>query len=285
MDAEDDDLRGCVRPSEELERLGARLLHQRGVPRHEEPGIPEDEQRDVVLDHPPGEESTGLVEGGRQKSLVFEAGACRVVCSSPAGEGGRAHRFLKKHPDGIGSIVFEVEDARRAFDLLEGRGGTPIDEVREATSAASSLKTFVIATPFGDTTFRFVERKGASLAWHYRMSEPLLAARRLDELRRLLVRELSPELEILDGNKVLEVRMKGADKRACALRIVERARAAGDPVVLAVGDDRTDEDLFERLPPDAWTVHVGEGPSLARFRLPHHWAVRRFLEEVAGEGR
>jgi trehalose-phosphatase len=36
---------------------------------------------------------------------------------------------------------------------------------------------------------------------------------------------------------------------------------------LAVGDDRTDEDLFRRLGPAGWTVHVGEGPSLARFRL------------------
>ncbi len=107
-----------------------------------------------------GKSGTGLVEGGRQQSLVFEAGACRVVCSSPVGEGGRADRFLRKHPDGIGSIVFEVEDARRAFDLLEGRGGTPIDEVRESASDAGSLKTFVIATPFGDTTFRFVERRG-----------------------------------------------------------------------------------------------------------------------------
>jgi 4-hydroxyphenylpyruvate dioxygenase len=107
-----------------------------------------------------GKSGTGLVEGGRQQSLVFEAGACRVVCSSPVGEGGRADRFLKKHPDGIGSIVFEVDDAERAFALLEGRGGTPIDEVRESTSDSGGFKTFVIATPFGDTTFRFVERKG-----------------------------------------------------------------------------------------------------------------------------
>jgi 4-hydroxyphenylpyruvate dioxygenase len=107
-----------------------------------------------------GKSGTGLVEGGHQTSLVFEAGACRVVCSSPVGEGGRAHRFLKKHPDGIGSIVFEVESVERAFSLVEGRGGTPIDDIRETKGDAGTLKTFVIATPFGDTTFRFVERRG-----------------------------------------------------------------------------------------------------------------------------
>jgi 4-hydroxyphenylpyruvate dioxygenase len=107
-----------------------------------------------------GESGALLVEGGKQRALVFEAGACRVVCSTPVGEGGRADRFLKKHPDGIGSIVFEVEDAERAFSLVEGRGGTPIHEVLESSSASGVLRTFVIATPFGDTTFRFVERRG-----------------------------------------------------------------------------------------------------------------------------
>jgi 4-hydroxyphenylpyruvate dioxygenase len=107
-----------------------------------------------------GRSGSELVEGGHQQALVFEAGTCRVVCSSPVGEGGRADRFLKKHPDGIGSIVFEVEDIDRTFSLLEARGGTPIHEVRESSTATGTFRTFVVATPFGDTTFRFVERSG-----------------------------------------------------------------------------------------------------------------------------
>jgi 4-hydroxyphenylpyruvate dioxygenase len=107
-----------------------------------------------------GESSEQLVEGGRQRGVVFEAGSCRVVCSTPVGEGGRAQRFLAKHPDGIGSIIFEVEDAERTFSLLEGRGGTPMNDITVSEQAGSRLKTFVITTPFGDTTFRFVERRG-----------------------------------------------------------------------------------------------------------------------------
>jgi 4-hydroxyphenylpyruvate dioxygenase len=107
-----------------------------------------------------GQSGVELVEGGRQRAVVFEAGACRIVCSSPAGDGGRADRYLKKHPDGIGSIVFEVDDVERAFSLLEARGGTPIDDVRDHRGPAGTLRTFLIATPFGDTTFRFVERRG-----------------------------------------------------------------------------------------------------------------------------
>ena len=101
-----------------------------------------------------------LVQRGRQRSLVFEAGACRVVCSTPVGEGGRAHRFLRKHPDGVGSLVFQVADIAAMFSVLEARGGTPIEDIEITEGPTGRFKSFVCATPFGDTTFRFVEREG-----------------------------------------------------------------------------------------------------------------------------
>ena len=107
-----------------------------------------------------GESGEELRTRGKQHSVLFSAGSCNIVCSQPVGEGGRAHRFLKKHPDGIGTIVFEVADLDRTFSLLDERGGTPIDDIREFTDASGKLRTFSITTPFGDTTFRFVERRG-----------------------------------------------------------------------------------------------------------------------------
>jgi 4-hydroxyphenylpyruvate dioxygenase len=106
------------------------------------------------------ESGVTLSEGGRQRSRVFRAGEYVVVCSTPAGEGGRADRFLKKHPDGVGSLAFRVEDAQRVFTLLDGRGATPISDVDTFRDDGGTLKTFSITTPFGDTTFRFVERRG-----------------------------------------------------------------------------------------------------------------------------
>jgi 4-hydroxyphenylpyruvate dioxygenase len=97
---------------------------------------------------------------GRQRSAVFEAGQVRIVCSEPAGAGGRAWRYLRKHPDGIGTVVFEVEDAARCFRLLDERGGTPITDVQEHRDGGGTLRTFNVTTPLGDTTFRFVERRG-----------------------------------------------------------------------------------------------------------------------------
>jgi 4-hydroxyphenylpyruvate dioxygenase len=106
------------------------------------------------------ESGVTLSEGGRQRSRVFRAGEYVVACSTPAGDGGRADRFLKKHPDGVGTLAFRVEDAQRAFTLLDGRGATPIRDVETFRDDGGTLKTFSITTPFGDTTFRFVERRG-----------------------------------------------------------------------------------------------------------------------------
>jgi 4-hydroxyphenylpyruvate dioxygenase len=98
---------------------------------------------------------------GHQRSAVFEAGGVRVVCSAPVGDGGRAARWLRKHPDGVGAVVFEVADAERCFRLLEERGGTPVTDVEEHRDAGGTLRTFEITTPIADANFRFVERRGA----------------------------------------------------------------------------------------------------------------------------
>ena len=55
-----------------------------------------------------GESSPELTQAGRQRSVAFQAGAYVVICSTPEGSGGRAERFLNRHPDGIGTVAFRV---------------------------------------------------------------------------------------------------------------------------------------------------------------------------------
>lgn len=97
---------------------------------------------------------------GRQRSTAFRAGDALFVLHQPIGEGGRAWRYLRKHPEGVGTVVFEVEEIDRAFRLLDERGGTLITDVQRFSEDGGTLAMFSITTPFGDTTFRFVERRG-----------------------------------------------------------------------------------------------------------------------------
>jgi trehalose 6-phosphate synthase/phosphatase len=124
-----------------------------------------------------------------------------------------------------------------------------------------------------------IEAKAVALAWHYRLADRETGARRANELRLHLNQLLSNQpVEILAGNRVIEIRPYGIHKG----RIVpplppERlARTA----ILALGDDRTDEDLFAALPPEAVTVRVGPGPTHARYRLEGVGAVRALLQEL-----
>ncbi|EPX61009.1 4-hydroxyphenylpyruvate dioxygenase [Cystobacter fuscus DSM 2262] len=108
-----------------------------------------------------GVSSPELEAKGKQKSAVFQAGQIVLVVSQPVGEGGRAWRYLRKHPDGVGTLNFQVEDIEKAFRLLEERGATFINDIERYTDEkGGKLAQFSITTPFGDTTFRFIQRDG-----------------------------------------------------------------------------------------------------------------------------
>jgi trehalose 6-phosphate synthase/phosphatase len=112
----------------------------------------------------------------------------------------------------------------------------------------------------------YVEEKELSLGWHYRLADAefggWLAATVVATLEDLLA---GTELTVLHGNKVIEVRYAWANKGEVAARLVGTGRRGR--FILAIGDDRTDEEMFVRLPRTAWTVRVGPGATAARFRL------------------
>ncbi len=136
------------------------------------------------------------------------------------------------------------------------------------------LEQFTVATPGA-----LIETKSVSIAWHYRMAHPEFGARQAHELRMLLGDALSNQpLEVLEGRKVIEVRLRGVNKSQVAPSVLEN-RPPGH-AILAVGDDRTDEDLFGALPDDAVTVAVGGASSRARYRLADYRAVRNLIRSL-----
>jgi trehalose 6-phosphate synthase/phosphatase len=136
------------------------------------------------------------------------------------------------------------------------------------------LEQFTANTPGS-----LIEKKGASVAWHYRIADAEFGARQAHELRLLLGHSLSNQpLEVLDGNKVIEVRLRGVNKSIVAHHVL--AAPGEPPSIVAVGDGRTNDDLFTALPESAFCIAVGGGRSRAALQLPDYRAVRAFLQTL-----
>jgi trehalose 6-phosphate synthase/phosphatase len=121
-----------------------------------------------------------------------------------------------------------------------------------------------------------VEEKTAGVAWHYRLADAEFGLNQARELRMLAAELFSAQgVEVLPGNKVVELRPRGIHKGRVVERVV--ARAGEGAAVLAVGDDRTDEDLFAALPPGGVALGVGPRPSRAELRVEDPAAVVRLL--------
>jgi trehalose 6-phosphate synthase/phosphatase len=136
------------------------------------------------------------------------------------------------------------------------------------------LEHFTVRTPGA-----LIEEKTASIAWHYRMAEPDFGSFQAHELRVHLTELLSNlPVEVLSGEKVIEVRPAGVNKGM----IVADAMAAMPPgtLVAAMGDDRTDEDLFAALPSGGIAIHVGLRPSAIPLQLQSVADVRRLLRSL-----
>ncbi|MBN2370791.1 MAG: bifunctional alpha,alpha-trehalose-phosphate synthase (UDP-forming)/trehalose-phosphatase [Vicinamibacteria bacterium] len=120
---------------------------------------------------------------------------------------------------------------------------------------------------FGDRTpGSVIEEKEFSLVWHYRMSDPEFGEWLANELGSTLEEMLAEtELHAVRGKKYVEVKLAWANKAEAALRLAEKWPPA--EFRLAMGDDGSDEELFDHLGEDAWTVRIGVEPSRARYRL------------------
>lgn len=127
----------------------------------------------------------------------------------------------------------------------------------------------------------FVETKNATLVWHYRKALPgfgeWLARDVAAHLREVMA---NAPVEILRGHKIVEIRPQGIGKGA-ALRKILDARDPYD-VVLVMGDDRTDEDMFSEVPEGGMSIKVGRDPTHAMHRIANPKAVRQLLRSLIG---
>jgi trehalose 6-phosphate phosphatase len=133
-----------------------------------------------------------------------------------------------------------------------------------------------------------VENKGMTLSLHYR----LLGPNELKKLGRLLrlyrARTRGLPFRWRAGHKVWEIIPKARwDKGRAALCLLDHL---DHPFPVALGDDRTDEDMFRALRGKGITVRIGRRqPSAAEYRLSSQDETQRFLAALefalAGESR
>ena len=131
-------------------------------------------------------------------------------------------------------------DQQRLLDQLD-------DELTELAAAAPGF---------------LIERKPASVAFHYRQADPEIAEDVLTNIRQ--GPGAHPDVRARDGKMVVELAVIDADKGSAIERLQRESGADG---VLFVGDDVTDEDAFAVLGAADIGIKVGDGTTLAAYRV------------------
>jgi trehalose 6-phosphate synthase/phosphatase len=119
-----------------------------------------------------------------------------------------------------------------------------------------------------------LEVKPHSLVWHYRNTPPYYAQKYSVIIKRALGPIMKTYgIKLFQGNKILEIKDPRISKGAAVTRWAKKSR----DFILMIGDDFTDEDMFEAAPPRAHTVKVGRGRTTARHRLDSPSDVAKLL--------
>lgn len=123
-----------------------------------------------------------------------------------------------------------------------------------------------------------MEEKDNSLSWHYRNTHPGLGFIRSRELlNNLLQLTANTPVQVIDGNKVLEVRLTGLNKGMTANKLLNHFKP---DFTLCLGDDTTDEDMFKALEKKAYTIRIGNTATAANYNILSQSEVLPFLEKV-----
>jgi trehalose 6-phosphate synthase/phosphatase len=113
----------------------------------------------------------------------------------------------------------------------------------------------------------FIESKEFSIVWHYRNANVEQARlRSLELFAELNDYSYNLGVQVLMGNKIVEVRLNGFDK---GTTLKKEVLNDSYDFILAIGDDRTDEDMFKILckNDNAYTIKIGPQASYASYNL------------------
>ena len=131
-----------------------------------------------------------------------------------------------------------------------------------------------------------VENKDLSLSVHYRL---VRGKNNLAELNKIFYQVIKPfqdkkKIRLTFGKKVFEVRppIKWDKGKCLKYLLTKTAQFRFKPLPIALGDDRTDEDMFRAVKDKGISVFVGKQAKLssARYYLRNVVEVKKFLERL-----
>jgi trehalose 6-phosphate synthase/phosphatase len=127
----------------------------------------------------------------------------------------------------------------------------------------------------------FVEEREYSVTWNYKKADI--------EQASVLSKEISEHLmsitgnvgvQVLHGNKVIEISNSGVNKGELAMHWLSRKNY---DFILAIGAGWSDELLFQTLPDHAWSVKVGFNQTAARYLVKNQKDAMDILEALANQ--
>ncbi|KAJ6923548.1 hypothetical protein NC652_017009 [Populus alba x Populus x berolinensis] len=141
----------------------------------------------------------------------------------------------------------------------------------------------------------FIEPKESALVWHHQDADPdfgsCQAKELLDHLESVLANE---PVVVRRGQQIVEVKPQGVSKGIVVENLISTMRSQGKSpdFLFCVGDDRSDEDMFESIarlvdnpsiPPiaEVFACTVGHKPSKAKYYLDDTPEVIKLLQGLA----
>lgn len=188
---------------------------------------------------------------------------------------------------GRGKTIFDKWFASKNYTLIAEHGvwikepskkwenqakNTPINEWKKLILPVVEFYT-------DRTPASLIEEKTHAISWHYRNTDPDLGISRAVELKEELSNLiLNQELEIIEGNKVIEIKSSVFNKGKSAAKFLSKNQY---DFILAIGDDYTDEYLYEGMPKSAFTIKTGINKTFAKYNLESFKEVRNLLKTLS----
>lgn len=208
-----------------------------------------------------------IVSGRDKESLSKWFSPCQRLGISA--EHGYFTRWTKDSPWESGASAVDFEWKKMALPVME--------HYTEATDGS------------------FIEQKESALVWHHQEADTDFGSAQAKELHNHLENVLANEPVVVKrGQHIVEVKPQGVSKGVVVESLTASMQAAGTPpdFVLCIGDDRSDEDMFEKIAcsianpsspaiAEVFACTVGQKPSMAKYYLDDTDDVIKMLQGLS----